>query len=316
MIAFRVLDPGPMTTVQDLGRVGFQALGIPISGALDLFSAKVANWLVGNPAGAGVLEATFMGPKLEVLGEFLVAVTGADVTIRVNGREELPWSAFRVQPGDELWIKQATRGLRAYIAVTGGIDVPLVMGSRSTYVPARLGGFQGRPLAKGDLIQRCQGDAFRRPRVLPAELRPVWTQEVIVRAVPGPQDDHFDEGMKVFFSSVYQVTPQADRMGYRLEGPPVVRKPQAPASIISEPTMPGAVQIPPDGKPIVLMVEQTVGGYSKIATVITPDISFIAQARPKDRIRFLRIDLPEAHTIYRQHQYRLEEIRSLLKAPS
>jgi antagonist of KipI len=313
--AFKVLEPGPMTTVQDLGRFGYQAYGVPVSGVLDQFSARVANWLVGNPSGAAVLESTFMGPKLEVLGECTVAVTGADVAVALNGKPVEPWRAMRVRAGDELWIRQAKAGLRAYLAVTGGIHVPPVMGSRSTYVGAGLGGLEGRPIKKGDLIRRGPGTPRRRETSLTQEQRPGLKEEITLRAVAGPQEEHFGEGLKVFFGSEFKVTPQADRMGYRLDGPEVMRRPEAPPSIISEPSIPGAVQIPPDGKPIILLVEQTVGGYAKIATVIWADLPLVAQARPKDRIRFSRVTLAQAHTIYKEAMERLEAIRIGLGAP-
>ncbi len=313
--AFKVLDPGPMTTVQDLGRFGYQAFGVPVSGALDQFSVRVANWLVGNPAGAALLEATFMGPKLEVASECQVAVTGAVVELLLNSRPVETWKALNLRPGDQLWVRGAKAGMRAYLAVTGGVHVPLVMGSRSTYVGARLGGLDGRPLRKGDMISRGPASLRGKAPRLPEEYRPVWTHQLRLRTVLGPQQEHFSEGLKVFLESEFQVSPQADRMGYRLEGPQVLRKPEAPPSIISEPSIPGAVQIPPDGKPIVLLVEQTVGGYAKIATVVWADLPFLAQARAGDRVRFLRVSLHEAHQIYRENMARLEAIRRLLEAP-
>lgn len=313
---FKVLDPGPMTTVQDLGRFGYQAYGVPVSGALDQFSARVANWLVGNSAKAALLEATFMGPRLEVMEGCQVAVTGADVEVILNGIQVETWKALRVKPGDDLWVRQAKAGMRAYVAVSGGIDVPTVMGSRSTCVGAALGGLEGRPLKKGDVVSR---EPFTPPRCkeirLPEEYRPVWTNVIRLRAVLGPQEEFFQEGLQVFFDSEFLVSPQADRMGCRLDGPQVPRKPQAPSSIISEPSLAGAVQIPPDGKPIVLLVEQTVGGYVKIATVVWPDLSFLAQVRPGDRVRFSQVGLPEAHNIYKETMARWESIRVRLEAP-
>lgn len=315
MEAFRVIEPGPMTTVQDLGRFGYQAFGVPVSGALDQFSTRVANWLVGNPASAAVLEATFIGPKLEVLCGALVAVTGADVAVTLNGRPIETWRSHRVKAGDVLWIRRAKSGLRAYLAVTGGIDVPIRMGSRSTYVGARLGGLEGRALAKGDVLHRGAGKLRAMEATLPEQERPVFPGEILLRSVPGPQEDHFQEGLKVFFGSRFQVTPQADRMGCRLDGPQIPRKPTAPPSIISEPSLPGAVQIPPDGKPIILLVEQTVGGYAKIATAIWADLPYVAQAKPQDTVQFQSVTLAEAHRIYRETFQRLERIRNLLRAP-
>jgi biotin-dependent carboxylase-like uncharacterized protein len=313
MDAFRVIEPGPMTTIQDLGRLGYQEFGVPISGALDTFSTRIANLLVGNPEEAAVLEITFMGPKLEALAEALVAVTGADIPVLLNDKPVESWSAFAVKPGDVLALRQARAGLRAYLAVGGGIDVPRFMGSRSTFAGARLGGVEGRALARGDLIARGSGDPGRAALSLPTEFRPELASRNDLRAVPGPQDDYFDAGIEVFFGSEFKVTTQINRMGYRLAGPKVDLKADVPRSIISEPSLAGAVQVPPDGQPIILLVEQTVGGYAKIATVITPDLPKVAQARPDDVVRFLRVDLETAHRAFRDVETRLDEIRRCLR---
>ena len=295
---FRVRIPGPWTTVQDLGRFCYQHMGVPVSGALDSFAFNVANLLVANPGDAAVLEITFSGPELEVLSEADIALTGAEMKILLNNDPLPMWRSIRVKPGDTLFIGSARQGCRAYLAVTGGFDVPLVMGSRSTYVNGKLGGVEGRPLKTGDALPRGPGDLLRRPRRLP--WIPRYADAVVLRAIPGPQDEHFRSGRDVFFSSEFTVSPQADRMGYRLQGSPMERDPGAPASIVSEPSMPGNVQIPPDGQPIVLLVEQTLGGYAKIATVITVDIFRIAQAKPGDTVRFLSVSLEEAHNAFRQ----------------
>ena len=309
MEVFRVLEPGAMTTVQDSGRRGFQEYGVPVSGVLDRFAARTANLLVGNPEGAALMEITFLGPRLEVLAETRVALTGAEALILVNDRQEPTWTSFDLRPGDILTIKPPQAGLRGYLAVAGGIEVPLVMGSRSTYAGAGLGGHEGRPLAKGDTLLRGESRALPRPRRLPEELRPLLRREMDLRAVPGPQDDLFDQGLTTFFTSGFKVSSKADRMGYRLEGPLVELKKDAPRSIISEPSLAGAVQIPADGQPIILLVEQTVGGYAKIATVITPDLDLVAQARPGDKVTFRRIDLAEAHGAAREAEKRLERVR-------
>lgn len=311
MEVFRVLEPGIYTTVQDKGRYGYQQFGIPISGAMDQFAYRVANLLVGNPEDAAVLEITVFGPRLEVLAEADIAVTGAEMPISVNDRPVEGWASIRVKPGDVVSIKQVSSGCRAYLAVTGGIDVPVVMGSRSTYVGGKLGGYQGRPLAKGDLLARGPGEPLRAPRRLPPDLIPEYPSEVLLRAVPGPQDDYFDEGLKVFFGSEFRVSTKADRMGYRLEGPVVAHREGVPQSIISEPSVPGGVQIPPDGQPIVLLLEQTVGGYTKIATVVSADISRVAQAKPGERVRFEEVDLETAYRIVREREELLQKIRGM-----
>jgi len=314
MDAFRVLEPGPLTTVQDLGRFGFQRFGVPVSGALDGPACRTANLLVGNPESAAVLEITFSGLKLEVLAEADLALTGARMPLLVSGRPQEAWESFRVRPGDEVVLKPARQGLRGYLAVGGGFDLSPVMGSRSTYAGARLGGLQGRPLIRGDLLPRGEAPLLAKPKRLPPELRPALDRAVSLRALPGPQDDFFGEGLEVFFSAQFKVSAKADRMGYRLEGPAVSLKEGAPRSIISEPCLAGGVQIPADGQPIILLIEQTVGGYAKIATVITPDLGLVAQARPGDLVRFDKVDLAAARQAARVEAARLARIRELLKS--
>jgi biotin-dependent carboxylase-like uncharacterized protein len=306
--AFHILSPGPYLTIQDLGRFGYQKMGIPISGALDLFSFTIANHLVGNPPDSALFEITILGPHMQILSEMDIALTGAEMEISINGNPMERWTSIRVKPGDLVVIGQATGGCRGYLAVSGGIDVPRVMGSRSTYVGGKLGGFEGRPLAKGDIIRRRKKEPLNRPRYLSRSDIPRFPSEILLKAIPGPQDDFFDEGTAVFFNSSFLITPKADRMGYRLKGPLIPLKTGAPKSIISEPAMPGAVQIPADQQPIILLLEQTVGGYAKIATVITPDISKVAQAAPGDIIRFESISLERSHELFLENHDRIMSI--------
>ncbi|MBR9979708.1 MAG: biotin-dependent carboxyltransferase [Desulfatitalea sp.] len=298
MAIFRVHQPGPYSTIQDRGRFDFQHMGVPVSGALDPFAHAVANDLVGNDADCATLEITFFGPELEVLENADIAVTGAAMALTINGVQAPQWETLRVQPGDRVDFGQAASGCRAYLAVTGGFDVPVVMGSRATFVSGAIGGVAGRQLQSGDILSRGPGPLLDTPRRLPWQ--PIYGTEIHLRAVPGPQDDSFPTALGTFFSEFFTVTGKSNRMGYRLQGPVLERDPAAPKSIISEPSVHGNVQVPPDGQPIVLMVEQTIGGYTKIATVVTADLFKIAQARPGDRVRFHRVDLDEAHSLYRQ----------------
>ncbi len=308
-----VLTPGPFTTVQDKGRFGYQHMGIPVSGALDSFACRMANLLVGNPQGCAVLEATIVGPQLAVLKETDIALTGAEMDAKLNYESIESWKAIRVQPGDMLTFQQVKRGCRGYLAVSGGIKVPEVMGSLSTYVGGKIGGHDGRPLKKGDILQHGNGAPLNAPRHLSEKWIPRHPDQVTLRTVAGPQDDHFDEGRAVLFQSEFMVTPKADRMGYRLQGPPVKHKTDVPQSIISEPTMPGGIQVPADGQPIILLVEQTVGGYTKIATIISTDIPKIAQAVPGDSVKFESITLEKAHRIYTDHEKQIKEIAEALQ---
>ncbi|MFH1985059.1 MAG: biotin-dependent carboxyltransferase family protein [Pseudomonadota bacterium] len=303
--------PGAFTTVQDLGRFGYQQMGIPVSGALDAAACRVANLLVGNSETAAVLELTITGPKLAFMAETAVALTGAEMGMFINGSPAASWHAHRLKPGDMLEIRQVTRGCRGYLAVSGGIQVPPVMGSRATYVGGALGGFNGRPLKAGDVLPGSPAPALPPPRGIPKEWIPEHGKDILLRVVPGPQDDFFDAGMKTLLSSAFMVTPKADRMGYRLQGPEIRRRADAPASIVSEPSMPGGIQIPADNQPIILLVEQTVGGYAKIATVISTDLPRLAQATPGDTVTFEQITLEAAHGRYREQEDRLRKIAGL-----
>ncbi len=308
MDVFSVLTPGAYTTVQDEGRYGYQQMGIPVSGALDSFAFRVANMLVENPVNCAVLEITVMGPRLEVLSEADIAITGAEMGMTLNDQSVQAWKSIRVKPGDILGINQVKSGCRAYLAVTGGIDVTDIMGSRSTYVGGKIGGYSGRSLKPGDILKRGKGLLLDTTRHLSTDVIPQYPSNIIIRAVPGPQDDFFNEGLKVLFESEFMVSAKADRMGYRLQGPVIKHREEMPKSIISEPSVPGGVQVPADGQPIILLVEQTVGGYTKIATVISTDLARVAQATPGDTIRFEKVTLETAHTIYRDRQKLMKEI--------
>lgn len=312
MDAFRVISPGSFTTVQDRGRYSFIDRGVPPSGVLDPYAYRMANLLVGNPVDAAVLEITVMGPALEVLGEADVALTGAHMAVTVNQTAAPMWQTIRLGKGDVIRIRQAKSGCRSYLAVTGGIHVPPVMGSRATCVKARIGGVEGRVLRKDDVLARLPAEPLARPRTLPADLIPSYLPEIVLRAIAGPQEEVFASGLETFFGGVYEVTSEADRMGYRLQGPPVHHDEGFPQSIISEPTVPGNVQLPADGQPIILLVEQTTGGYTKIATVISTDLSKIAQAVPGNRVRFQRVTLEEAHGFYREQARLLRQIEAQL----
>jgi antagonist of KipI len=313
MEIFKVINAGPLATVQDTGRFGFQQFGVPISGALDKFSLRAANLLIGNPEEAAVIETTFAGIRLEALNEADAALTGADMPVEVNGKSTARWSSFKVKSGDIITIKPAVSGLRGYLAVTGGFDVPVVMNSRSTYIGGKIGGFHGRALASGDILERGSGSPKGRTKSLPEKMHPVFNRKLTLRAIPGPQDDFFDDGKTIFFASEFKVSTKADRMGYRMEGKAIPIKHGMPRSIISEPSLPGAIQIPADGQPIILLVEQTVGGYAKIATVISADLDMIAQARPGDKVGFQEVDIPSAREAAADYRHRMEEIREVTR---
>ena len=304
-----VVEPGLLSTVQDLGRPGYQRLGVPPSGPFDRPAFVVANRLVGNPDGVAGLELTLKGPRLEARRECLVAVTGAEMPITINDQPAPAWTALRLRPGDVLAFRLVTAGCRAYLAVAGGIDVAPALGSRATYLRGRLGGVEGRALQKGDALPvGPRPPAVPEGRHVPPDRRPTYPPEVECRVVLGPQDDRFTpEGIAAFLEGPYEVTPQADRMGYRLKGPAIAHA--RGHDIISDGIPLGGIQVPGEGQPIVLLVDrQTTGGYTKIATVIGPDIARIGQTRPGQRIRFHRVSLAEAHAALRVEQAWLETL--------
>jgi len=311
MNAMKILAPGGYTTIQDMGRFGYQDMGVPVSGILDSFAATLANLLVGNSEHAPVMELTVMGPSFEVIKEMDIALTGATMGIKVNDRPIQPWHSIRVKPGDIVTIGQVKSGCRSYLGFSGQIMVPKVMESFSTYAGGKIGGFKGRPLQTNDILEICEISLLKKNRALPFDQIPDYPDQVKVRVIKGPQDDYFDAGLKTLFKFPYMVTPRADRMGYRLQGEPIFIKEGMPKSIVSEPSMPGSIQIPPDGQPIILLVEQTVGGYAKIATVISQDISTIAQTTPGDNIQFEEIDLQTAHELIQQEQNKINFIKKM-----
>ena len=311
MNALKVLAPGGFTTVQDKGRFGYQQMGIPVCGVLDSFAFRVANILVGNNENQAVLEITVMGPSLEITKKMDIALTGAKMGMSLNDKPIEQWKSIRVNPGDILTISQIQSGCRSYLSFSGGLKVPKIMGSYSTYVGGKIGGFMGRSLQKGDILQANNAKPLNKPRSFPLESIPQYPSNPIIRAILGPQDDYFDQGIKALFETDYMVTAKADRMGYRLQGASVPIKNSMPKSIVSEPSMPGSIQIPPDEQPIILLVEQTVGGYAKIATIISTDLSKVAQTTPGDTIRFEKIDLKTAHNLYMEERKKFLQIKEL-----
>ncbi|MGB9866366.1 MAG: 5-oxoprolinase subunit PxpB [Bacillota bacterium] len=311
-----VLEPGLHTTIQDLGRFGYQKYGMPPSGVMDRFSAMMANALVGNNLGQAVLEVTLAGPRLKALRDLWVAVTGAEFHPQVNGKPVSQWETLHLREGDELHLGSASTGCRAYIAVKGGFAVPPVLGSRSTYVKGAIGGIQGRRLQRGDRLPCYQAvSTSQRALRLPESFRPVFGGECTVRAVPGPQDDYFtQEGLEAFFSQPYTVTPQSDRMGIRLSGAPIKHK--GKSDIISDGIAWGSVQVPGDQQPIVLLADrQTTGGYPKIATTIWADLDLLGQLRPGDKLRFEKVDVATAYHLAKERSARIKKAIEAMSSP-
>ncbi|MGA2315714.1 MAG: biotin-dependent carboxyltransferase family protein [Thermodesulfobacteriota bacterium] len=314
-----VLEPGVLTTVQDLGRYGFSQFGVPPSGALDTFSLKVGNLLVGNREGEACLEITLMGLKIKVLKEVVIAITGGDLSPTLNEEPLEMWRTHLLVEGDVITFKKAQAGCRAYLAVSGGFVVPKIMGSSSTYLSGNFGGLEGRKLRRGDILYTLDISPSLNKLGLrfPSDWIPSLEKEVLLRVIPGPQDHHFTEkGFQTFCSSSYQVTPQCDRMGVRLEGPKIERRSDVEESIISEGLISGAIQVPGDGKPIIILTELVTGGYTKIATIISTDLSKVAQLKPGDQVRFKPISIEESHFLLREQEERLKGFKKIIQESS
>jgi antagonist of KipI len=299
---FKIIKPGLQTTVQDLGRTGYQQYGISPSGAMDTYSFRMANLLVGNPPGEAGLEATMLGPGLEALNDVSIAICGGDLQPKVENKEVMMWKSFVLKKGETLTFGNVKSGARAYIGVAGGIDVPLVLGSKSTFINGRLGGFQGRALEAGDLLYGTP--VTRRNRFLHKDLIPSYRKQLEIRVILGPHLDKFPQKtLNQFLASEYTISSQSNRMGYRLEGAGLGT--MAGSDIISDAIPLGGIQVPSNGQPIILLSErQTTGGYARIATVISVDIPLLAQSLPGTKIRFKEITIEEAQKEY-QKQKRL-----------
>lgn len=304
-----VLKSGWLTTVQDLGRYGHQQYGVSVSGAMDSFSTIVANRLVGNPDHAAVLELTLKGPELQFERDTVIAITGADLSPSINGHNVPMWESIALQRGTRLSFGMPRAGSRAYLAIAGGIDVPLVLGSRSTHCASETGGLHGQPLKPGDILDGGAPHAFANQQVgirLADQLRPRYERSANLRIIPGPQQNVFgNKVLTTLTEATYAITPESNRMGYRLTGPPIVQKESA--LFISDGTTMGALQVPSDGQPILLMADrQTIGGYPKIAGVISADLPLAAQLAPGDRITFVPCTVTHAHTLLRMQRAQLD----------
>lgn len=322
-MAIKVLHQGLATSVQDLGRPGYFHLGIPLGGAMDRLALKAANLLVGNDEGAAGLEAVFIGPKLEFTEDAMVAVTGADMPIKVDGEEKPGWTAFKVKAGQVLTFDFLKTGARIYIAVSGGIDVPLALGSRSTYAIGALGGFKGRPIAVGDELpvgiagKAAEGksipETLRRRPGLPAELR----------VLPGLYWHRLtDEAGRNFFEDTWKVAPEADRMGYRFRGGrkldfvdrvPPFGAGSDPSNIVDACYPYGSIQVPGGTEPIILHRDAVSGGgYFMLGTVISADMDLIGQLQPHTPTRFVKVDMETALTARKDRAALVDQIRALL----
>jgi antagonist of KipI len=280
-----ILKPGLLTTVQDLGRYGHQASGVPVAGPMDTFSHRLANQLAGNPVDAATLEITLIGPDMIVEADTTMAIAGAQFEVTCEDRPIALGASFAVARGQRLKFGRIVQGARAYLAIAGGIQTPSVLGSRATHLVSRMGGLNGRALQSGDRVP-IGDNPQPRPQRKSAGLTLPSKGRALLRVMPGPQADWFQsDALRAIASVSFRISPQSNRMGYRLQGPPLVRAREG--ELISEPLGIGAIQVPAAGEPILLMADrQTAGGYPKIGYVIAADLPIAGQLAPGDFIEF------------------------------
>ena len=315
-MGFRVIKGGMLTTIQDFGRSGYQSQGFSVGGAMDVRSFKLANLLLDNPENEAALEITLIGPVLEFTADTIIAITGGDFSPKLNDEPCPMYTAVYVKKGDVLAFGSARTGTRCYVAFSGYLAVPVVMGSRCTSLKSGIGGFKGRRLEAGDYV----GERIKRrylPFFLSRKLKaPDYdSDDGVLRVVMGPQDGAFSrQGIETFLNSEYTVTGDFDRMGCRLDGPIIA--PKKTSDIITDGIALGAIQVPSAGKPIILLSDrQTTGGYAKIATVISVDIPRLVQKKTDQKIRFKAVTVQEAQALFLQEISELEHMRKEIHTP-
>ncbi|MCH4550199.1 biotin-dependent carboxyltransferase family protein [Rhizobium changzhiense] len=314
-----ILESGPFNTVQDLGRPGYRDIGVSASGAMDPLAVRIGNILVGNDENAAAIEVQTFPFSLRFEQRVVFAATGADGNPHLNGSELLPWCAYLAEPGQVLELKQPPRLARSYIALGGGLDIPVVMGSRSTSLRGGFGGNAGRPLAKGDRIAvgedaeiamlPASGLAVVEPSVALRDIFPAPVDSTLpIRALPAGEHDLFAGDGEAFWSQTWRISSRSDRTGYRLSGEPI--KPTASIEMRSHGVVPGVIQVPPGGEPIVQMSDaNTAGGYPKIAGVIECDLWRLGQARIGARLKFVRSTHAEARRAEQAVARYVEDVR-------
>jgi antagonist of KipI len=314
MGALQVVKPGLLTTVQDLGRYGHQATGVPVAGPMDTFSHRLANQLAGNDPDAATLEITLLGPELIVEVETTIAIAGAQFEVTCDDRPIPPNASCAVRKGQRLKFGRIIQGARGYLAVAGGVQTEPVLGSRATHLVSRMGGFQGRALMAGDRVP-VASDLTPRPQRKSIGLTLPSKGRALLRVMAGPQAEWFQpDALKTIGGVSFRISPQSNRMGYRLQGPPLPRVREG--ELISEPLGIGAIQVPAAGEPILLMADrQTAGGYPKIGYVISADLPLAGQLAPGDFIEFHLCTQAEAVTALIARERQLLRFADLL-APS
>ncbi|MEH6948026.1 biotin-dependent carboxyltransferase family protein [Bacillus sp. JJ634] len=320
-MSLRVIKPGLLTTIQDLGRKGFQKHGVIVSGAMDIYSLRIANLLVGNQEGEAALEVTLMGPTFKVEEDCVIAITGGDLSPTIDERTVPMWRPVYVKKGAILRFGRCKSGCRAYLSVAGGYAISEVLGSKSTYLRGQMGGYKGRALQVDDVVpfnghstmlKHEWAESFSAAKWFVHAKEFLPSRIPVIRFLAGSQYEYFTNSSKFqFVDSLFKVSSQSDRMGYRISGP--VLELQHKRDILSEAVSNGSIQVPPDGNPIILLADrQTTGGYPKIAQVITTDLSLIGQLKPGESIQFSQVTLKEAEQLYIQKEQKLKQLKVAL----
>lgn len=319
-----VLKPGLFTTIQDYGRPGYYEIGLPPSGAIDKYSYAIGNLLVGNHENAASLEVTYMGPELEFLHDATIAITGGDIPPKVNGTVVPMWQTISVKAGDVLSFDFVKSGARVYIAVAGGIDVPIVMNSRSTYTPSAIGGLDGRTLRTGDNLKigSLKEISVKIGAKIPSEYIPDFSNHHEIRVVIGLCSYRLTEdSMNRFLNIEWTVTPEANRIGYRFKGERLAFKPRQqpfgagsnPSNVVDVGYPVGSIQVPDGIEPIALLNDAvTGGGYATIATVISTDLDLMAQIKINEKVHFVAVSLEDALNVRKTTRERLSTIATLI----
>jgi antagonist of KipI len=323
----KIVKPGLLSSIQDLGRYGYQKYGVIASGVMDPLAHRIGNLLVGNEENAATIETTLLGPTIEFTETTLISLCGGNLTPTIDGQNVPLWRSVLAKKGSTLKFGQAKNGCRCYIAVAGGWDVPTVMNSKSTYLRAGIGGFNGRSLQSGDELTTGTMSKISRDiydSLLPelesnpysemdwsvtSELIPIHHNNPAIRVIRGREYDLFStESKEKVFSEAFEITSQSDRMGYRLKGPKLAL--ESAAEMLSEAVNFGTIQVPSEGNPIILLADrQTTGGYPKIGQIATIDLPYVAQLKPGDKLRFQEISHEEAQLLYLKREQQLQQLK-------
>jgi biotin-dependent carboxylase-like uncharacterized protein len=301
------LKPGIQTSIQDTGRSGFMHQGISRSGAMDALSLQLANWLVSNPINQAAIEVSLVGPTIEFKQSYAIAICGAEFDLTLNGELVFNNETLNVKAGDILEFKQLRKGVRAYLAIAGKLKVDSLFGSQSTHLMARFGGYKGRQFEENDVLEIDAAQEAKK-RVLPEVYRPVFMGNYLIKCCQGIEADSFDpKSLELFYHSTYKVSNDSNRMGLRLKGTPLSRN--TSVDIVSSGLTQGSVQVPPSGLPIISSVDgQTIGGYPRIANVISSDLNILGQLKAGDKINCLLVSRDKAWHYLKQKQTFLNKL--------